>query len=847
MKTCCQLSLLLLFLFAADTWGQQTPSARMPQKHQTFLKKYCLECHDGDTQEGKVNLEDVPFELGTIETAQRWQKVLNALNSGEMPPQDSLQPVALEKTDFLADLSRQIVAARRILSDTGGVITMRRLNRREYENTMRRLLGVKVRAKDLPQDGGSGSFDTAGASLFFSSDQFEQYLKIARQALDDAIVQGARPATQRSKIESEVGSTQFVKNRYGALLRDYRRAEQWRQSDKPPTDFGFIDEARVQFTERNYKRWGPTYQQYLQHPASKTGAVMFNWFRGAHVVPLKLPADAPAGEYIVRVRLGALPGVASHRRFVEFGAVENDARQGELRLLGCRQVTGTVEEPQVIELRISVTASGSRRFGFRERQPNNADASKFAFIRSQTKTGYGPEPALWIDWVEWKGPIVEQWPPQSHQQIFSDRRQTEKEEADARQTITRFARWAFRSTEPSQNFIDRLMKLYVARRELGESFEEALKEPLSVILASPSFLYLSEPTGEGRERRLTDLELAVRLSYFLWSGPPDDELYAVARRGVLRDPQVLRQQTNRMLADPQAWEFISGFTYQWLEMERLDFFQFNFRLYPEFDESVKDAARNEVFHTIQTILRDEESLRALLNADFVVVNDLLADYYGIDGVQGDHFRKVKLPQDSPRGGLLGMAATLAMGSDGERSSLVERGAWVMRKLLHDPPPPAPANVPQLSRHAGQLLPARQLLAAHMEEPQCAQCHRKIDPIGYGLENFDAAGRWREKELTEIMKGRNVKKSKRHPIDPSGMLPDGTSFANYRELRRRIAEREEDFARGFTESLVAYGLGRPFGFTDQDLADTILDQARSHDYRLQAFIHALVQSKAFGTK
>ncbi|NNE00987.1 MAG: DUF1592 domain-containing protein, partial [Pirellulaceae bacterium] len=392
-----------------------------------------------------------------------------------------------------------------------------------------------------------------------------------------------------------------------------------------------------------------------------------------------------------------------------------------------------------------------------------------------------------------------------------------------------------------------LFALYQFRRQSGDAFHQAIQEPLAVILASPSFLYLSEPVGGQDKKRLTDLELAVRLSYFLWSGPPDEELYRVARQGRLSRSKVLRAQTDRMLGDPKAWEFVSGFTHQWLQMERLDFFQFNYRRYGEFDESVKAAARNEVYHTVATLIDDDLRIGKLLKSDFVVINDLLANYYGIDGVKGHHFRRVNLPSDSPRGGLLATAAVLAMGSDGERSSPVERGAWVMRKILHDPPPPAPANVPQLSRLADKMLPARKLQSAHMEEPQCAQCHRKIDPIGYGLENFDAAGRWRDQEMVAATQKKAGNKVVSFPIDASGKLPGGAMFANYFELRDQVAKVENAFSQGLTESLIAYGLGRPFAFSDAELAAKIAQSAADNDRRFRGFIHGLVQSDEFASK
>ena len=231
------------------------------------------------------------------------------------------------------------------------------------------------------------------------------------------------------------------------------------------------------------------------------------------------------------------------------------------------------------------------------------------------------------------------------------------------------------------------------------------------------------------------------------------------------------------------------------------------------------------------------------------VNGLLATYYGIEGVTGDEFRKIKLPADSPRGGLLGMAAIHAMGSDGVVSSPVERGAWVLRHLLNDPPPPAPPNVPQISRLEGQILTTRERLVSHQEEAQCASCHRKIDPIGFGLENFNAAGKWRTEDSYQMRdrRGRGVGKRKTWTIDASGAFHKGPAFNDYHELRDLIADREEDFARGFTEHLIEYALGRPFGFTDEDLANEIVSSARSKKFAVSEFIYALVQSTSFQSK
>jgi hypothetical protein len=500
---------------------------------------------------------------------------------------------------------------------------------------------------------------------------------------------------------------------------------------------------------------------------------------------------------------------------------------------------------------------------------------------------FSQHPPLWVDWMEWEGPVVDQWPPQSHRAVLGDLSETEKPSSEeVRAGLQSFATRAFRGKDVRPGFIDRLIGHFEERTKAGEPFLQAIKTPLSIILASPRFLYILEPSERSPEPApqrspsglviltpkrpadakdgdsptppsgrvpLTNAELANRLSYFLWSGPPDERLMDHVYSGRIGTVQMMStgydNEVDRMLADRKVERFISGFTHQWLHMARLDFFQFNARLYPKFDESLRNSARKEVYETVRTVLAHDLPLDSLLKSDFVVVDDLLADYYGLSGVQGSAFRKVAVPEGAPRGGLLGMAAILAMGSDGERSSPVERGAWVLRKLLNDPPPPAPANVPQLSRFGEKLMPARELLTAHQEQPQCAQCHRRIDPIGFALQNFDAAGQWRDQEYAEFYGAtwKAVKKKELFAIEADGKLPNGRAFQGFHGLRDAVAEQKDAFARGLIESLIEYALGRPCGFSDQQLVEDILKRTKTRGMTLRSIIHALVESREFCSK
>jgi hypothetical protein len=443
------------------------------------------------------------------------------MNSGEMPPKDETQVSNKEKTVFLDDLSNQLVVAREILSDTGGVITMRRLNRREYENTVYDLLGVRLDAEDLPDDANSGGFDTAGGALFFSSDQFEQYLALANEALDEAFVfADAAPKQLKFKRESETLVNKRFEKISAKLKIDFDRAQAWRatKGKKTPKDFDFIDESDVKFHERIYNQRYATYRQYLDSPESKSGILLYRLFTGAVVDVLNIGPNWPAGDYELRVAVGALKSAPSHERFLEYGLTGNGAQSGEMEVLGCVRVWGSIKKPQIIKIPITVSKNGSRNFALRQRQPNSRDASRTAFVQSLRDDGIGPAPALWIDWAEVQGPIHKEWPPQAVEEIFFKGRKWWKQpdqDVYAREIIERFARRAFRIKEPSEAFLDKLFSLYLEKKKSGKRLHEAIREPLAVVMASPGFLYQIEPIPDQNKRELTDLELAVRLAYLI--------------------------------------------------------------------------------------------------------------------------------------------------------------------------------------------------------------------------------------------------------------------------------------------------------------------------------------------
>ena len=868
------------------------PHPAVNAKHQALLNTYCVKCHGADKQEAKVRLDTLPLVIADIETAERWQKVLGALNAGEMPPADEKQPDKAAKADFLDDLAVAMVAARKTLGDQQGVITLRRLNRREYKNTLRELLDVDVSVSELPSDVGNGGFDTVGSNLFMSANQFEQYQALGREALEEAFArQEAAAVMKQLRYECEDSTAEIAairqekvdaKERAAAWVKAvaeaaalpenaavvaairkgakddaiFRRSWAKIPGAPSPEKFGFITTETPADKANRALNANLAYSgAYLKLPNLDRGGYLA--IHGGDDLKsffaLNIPFDWPVGDYRVRFRIAATDKAPPERRFIEFGV---NPRHGQVD--STHQVAGTIAAPQIIEVPFVLTRRHSERTDrtlfIREKgSDDDIYQKRRRFAEGVKQNGIGPEFVLWLDWLEIERlPHAESLLPPGLAAlgISLDDQSPAPAPAEFQAALKRFAIEAFRGHEPSETYLERLVTVYGSRRQGGDKHRTALKETLSVVLASPMFLYLAEPATDGRQRSLTGLELASRLSYFLWSAPPDATLRELAARDALQQREVLGAQTDRLLNDPRSDGFVEGFVYQWLGLDRLDFFQINRDLHPRMDNSTKLEARREVYATFRHVLRSDASLRDLLKADYAILNPVMAHYYGIPDVHGDEFRPVKLPPGSPRGGLLGMAAVHIMGGNGEITSPVDRGAWVLRKLLNDPPPPAPANIPAITRLAGQALTTRERLLAHQEDAQCASCHRKIDPIGFGLENFDAVGAWRTTDSYQVRdeNGKPVLNAKKTwNIDPAAAFHKGPAFKDYFELREQIAGRSNDFAHGFSLALVEYALGRPIGFRDQPLIEGMVRDAGKNDLALREFIHALVRSSEFHTK
>jgi hypothetical protein len=634
-----------------------------------------------------------------------------------------------------------------------GRVTMRRLNRAEYNNTVRDLIGLDLRpADDFPNDDVGYGFDNIGDVLSLSPLLFERYLGAAEAVLDHAIVSEEPP--------------QPTKNRLGGIRI------------VPPT---------AGDTRRGFG-------QYLR------GAGAF-----ANV------AFTEAGDYTIRVEVfGQAAGGEPIRLAVR---VDGEPLQSF-------EVKGTRTAPEFLEVKTRLTA-GSHRFavGFlnpsADPKPADFDKQRLLILRGLTLDGpYHPPP------VE---------VPASHRRIMAHRDGLSPREA-AREIVGRFSTKAFRRPVKPEE-VERILTVYDRAQKEGEKFDGCVRFALARVLVSPHFLFRVErdPPGvaPGQPYPVGEYELASRLSYFLWSTMPDEELFTLAGRGQLR--QNLDAQVRRMLADPKSGEFVRNFADQWLTLRSLANVNPDPKTFPNFDPALRAAMLRETEMFFEAVVREDRSILDLLDADFSFVNERLARHYGIPGVKGPEFRRVKLPPN--RGGILTQASILTLTSNSTRTSPVKRGKWVLDQILNAPPPPPPPDVPPLEEGHELKGTLRQVMEQHRSNALCASCHAKLDPLGFAFENYDAVGAWRDKEGS-------------HAIDASGTLPDGQSFTGAAGLKAILKGKKESFGRCLTEKVLTYALGRGLEYYDRCAVDKMVAELDKGGYRFSALLSAVVHSEPF---
>jgi hypothetical protein len=808
--------------------------AATPKAVTSFLDQHCVECHDADVKKGGLDLTALNFDLKDPQLFEKWVKVHDSVADGEMPPKKKPRPDAKLADAFLDSLDSQLrdTSAAQIASQ--GRTLVRRLNRIEYENTVRDLLHIDTPlAGLLPEDTPMHGFDTVAEGLRFSQLQIEKYLEAADAALDAAV---------DLRVPVEVKKQRFSYKDQKSIIDNLKLP------DDPPADpkkkyqrqrqvFRSLDDALVMFTDADY-------------------------MLGLSNFKLGRP-----GSY--RIRISAY-GYQSAGQPVTLRLYANDYKIGK-RLLGTWDMTA--DKPREVEVIAQINRSEHLMLlpfsvGY------DADGKRLSDSDTTKQfTGRG----LAVQWVDIEGPLEAQaWPPPSVKSIFGEvpvvpidkkkiknpwdgekaigyELQPDDPVAALKTVIENFAAKAFRRPLEASE-ADRFVKLAQDALAGGGSFPEATKLGLRGVLTSPQFLLFDELPGP----RLSDHALASRLSYFLWSTLPDDELMRLADAKKLQEPETLKSQVNRLLADQRSQAFVKNFAGQWLDLRSIDATSPDTTLYPEYDEMLKYAMVGETEAFFTEILHHDLPVTNFVHSDFLMLNRRIAEHYGVgtEVAKSEEYVRVKLPADNVRGGLLTQASILKVTANGTVSSPVLRGGWMMKRLLGQPPPPPPPGIPGVEPDTRGASTIREILAKHSTSENCAGCHAKIDPPGFALESFDVIGGWRDRYRSKEKGERpNAKVENRGvwqykvslPVDPTGQLADGRPFKDIKEFKQLLLAQPADVQRCLTEKLLTYATGAAPTYADDQAVADIVAKSLKQGGGLKTFVTELVLSDTFRRK
>jgi hypothetical protein len=774
--------------------GTSVPAASASASHAALVKTYCAACHSDRTRSGELSLEhadltDIPGH------AEMWEKVIRKVRAGMMPPAGMPRPDAATLDAFVTHLETTIDRAA-AASPRPGRTALHRLNRAEYANAIRDLLSLEIDATALlPPDDESSGFDNIADVLTVSPSLMERYLSaswnISRTALGNVNI---TPGTVTYRVRPDLSQDQHI-------------------DGLPPGT------------------------------------------RGGMKIEHTFPVD---GEYVIRLRMW--------RNTFDLMRGMEDPHDIEIAMDGARLTV--------------VTVGGRDDFGRMAENPGTfgADLDRRLTVRLPVKAGthtiwattalksHAPRDDLIkpfirttvdgldimgdpsVDRITIEGPYAAAGPGDSasRRKILSCTPSSAAQETGcARQILTALARQAYRKPVDTAT-TDVLMDFYAKGRKRGGHFDRGIESALQFILASPEFLFRVEPDPPSRSAlrrdvpsvevyQLGDLALASRLSFFLWSSVPDEQLIAVAAQGRLRRPAVLEQQVRRMLADRRSKTLIDNFAEQWLHLRNLKNSNPDLGAFPDFDDNLRQAMREETELFFDSIMREDRSVMDLLNADYTFVNERLARHYGIPNIYGSRFRRVQVPNEARRG-LLGQASILTVTSYPNRTSPVERGKWILTNLLGVPPQPPPPNIPPLPEGGteGTIVSLRERMERHRANPVCAGCHRAMDPIGFAMENFDGIGRWRGREDGQ-------------PIDASGTLFTGAKLDGVNGLRQELVRRPDVFVGVLTERMLTYAVGRGLEHYDMPAVRKIVREARASNYRFSSIVLGVARSVPFQMK
>jgi len=823
-----------LLTLGALGWVLTLPAADVPGL-KPFLEKHCYDCHDADSHKAGLRLDNLPVDFRDEKSAATWAHVFDKIKSGEMPPKKKTRPASADITTVTGGLQTQLQAASLEKQRTRGRVLIRRLNATEYETALQDLLGTNVRIREmLPEDVSTAGFDNVSAGLDLSAAHFLRYQEAAAKAVASVV------------------------------------------PPCPPIPFAATR------TGEDMTKLGSNFKQTLGKSAKLDGTALIFYSQLPRYGLCATPLVRAAGRYRIQMKASAV-GAEGKPISAAFMTVTNGKELPVLREI--RDIPPG--EPKVVEYEIEL----ERNQGF------VVNLLTYWDIRGTKKTldehtGSG----LRIEWLKIEGPI-NPFPGPAYANLFGNLplkaqsiAKAENEGAkpvfngknwtvdnwyadplvpvsaapkeDAARLIRAFLPRAFRRPV-NEVTVQHFVKKVHARLDLKYTFYDAMTYGYKLILSSPDFLLLTDSPssvanaqGNLTSTKLDDHALASRLSFFLWSSVPDEELLNTARKGELSRPAVLWAQVERMLNSPKAHRFTENFTGQWLDLRKIDATIPDPQLYSEFDYLLLAAMPKETHLFFEEILRKDLSLLNFVDSDWSMLNERLATLYGIPGVSGDAFRKVILPKDSHRGGVMTQASVLKVTADGTRTSPILRGKWVLERIIGKPPTPPPPDIPSIEPDIRGATTIREQLAKHRDTPACASCHNHIDPPGFALENFDPIGNWREFYRVPVRTKAGIVKLpyaggrvayRGLDVEKGGQTPEGRPFKDIVDYKKIVLLDKDQLARSLTSKLMIYSTGADIEFADREVVEGIVAKLRLKNYGFRTLVHEIVQSRVFLNK
>ena len=817
-------ALLSLSAFSADNIQTFNKSIK------PLLEKHCFQCHGPKKQKGDFRIDNLNPDMINGPNADFWHEALNQINDGEMPPEDEKQFSEKELELVTAWLETELHKAAAHRNSTGGRQIMRRMNRYEYHYTLRDLLGISLDySESTPSDlFGEDGLKTNAKFLGMSMVQMESYLEVAEAALEEAI-----PDNTEKLITGKI-------NKIGFYTRRIRKTYKSGKKDKPSK---YLTPAPGLFSSDSIHDM-PRMVTFNERPFSGRFRIKVT----AKAIP---SSDGRSPELTVQIGHRA-SGDYVPRKVMGFKTLKNTGKEQVV------EFTGNIEDYPLGKKGAYYNGSGSHNLSHMNVWMSNTAHAKNK-IDPTLPVEKIDEPKMEIISVEFEGPLLEGFPSEKAKSLLPESKGA-NEKQYARKTLISFMSRAFRRPVRDAELND-AVKSFEDFRKILPDFKSAMRKTMAMVLISPKFIYIVEPSNVEKPRKLNAYELASRLSYFLWASMPDNELFTLAKTGGLLKESVLKQQIRRMQKDQKFERFAKHFSNQWLGLEAMENVAINPDVNKNFSDEVKVNLRLETEAFASHVFSNDLSCQNFIDSDFAMLNQVVAKHYGIKGVYGSHFRPVKLRPEDRRGGVLTQGSFMIAGSDGTDANAIYRGVWLKKHFFADPPPPPPPGVPSLAENeeVQKDLTVKEQIALHREAASCSRCHKNIDPWGVAFENYDAVGLWRteikEYETTvktskpdkkgKVKKTKQTVVKKTSPVDASTQLPDGKKVSGVTELKKYLLKyKSVDLAEALSKRVFGYALGRQLEFSDEATINSLTKKFQDKNYRISALIEGIVTNQKF---